>query len=725
MKTTANNVVQATARTGRSELFYADLARRGLTPAQAEFAGIEFTSNARADIGAEFRSLAGVSLRYFDADGLPVAVERGGEFYHFERVRYLEDGPRSFSGKRAPKYQQPARTRSFAYLPRVEGCDWNEVSADPEQPLLIVEGEFKSLVATLAGFPTIGLGGVFNFMHDGQLLPELRAFANGRRIYIVHDRDPSPKTRRNVALAARRLAAQLASYGAIPHIATLPHSESGKTALDEFLQSPEGGAEALEVILNNTPPVDLNAITIQAGTHVEVADAVLRRLEDEFGSSIVYCEGEFYAFNGTCWMPLPQNVLAKAVYHFDRTPFGQRGMIKLTDGQVNSIIAIMRNLVADPDFFAEAPQGINAANGFIVFDADGSPFLEPHDREHRQRHCLAGSWSPENDWRAAPLLRKLLDGCFCDDADAQERVDLIGDVCGVAVLGVASRMTSPRAVVFHGAGAENGKSEILAMTRGLLPSDAVASVPPTRFSDERMLAKLIGRSLNACDELGTAQAIAGDTFKSVVTGNPVIARDLYKPAVSFRPVALHLFATNVLPAFNGGFDRGVQRRLLVIPFTRSIPRHEQIPEIGSRIAREEADALLAFAVEGAARVLRTGHFTEPQSSRLALSEWVFSADPVLAWLSNRADYAAGERLNTKQAYEDFKLWAELEGFRSDRLPGVNHFVQRLLGQDGRLRSIKNNDVRSIEGLRLKGRRHDPFGASGVGALSEVRASGGA
>lgn len=138
----------------------------------------------------------------------------------------------------------------------------------------------------------------------------------------------------------------------------------------------------------------------------------------------------------------------------------------------------------------------------------------------------------------------------------------------------------------------------------------------------------------------------------------------------------------------------------MIEFNRSIPREEQIPEIGARIAAEEADALLAFAVEGASRVLRAGRFTEPPSSRIALLEWIFSADPVLAWLSSRVEYTSGERLLTKQAYEDFKHWAEAEGFRTDRLPGVNTFVQRLLAQDGRLRSVKNNSVRSIEGLRL-------------------------
>src|SRR5439155_11136313 len=140
--------------------------------------------------------------------------------------------------------------------------------------------------------------------------------------------------------------------------------------------------------------------------------------------------------------------------------------------------------------------------------------------------------------------------------------------------------------------------QILDLARGLLPPSAVCSVPASRMGDERHIIGLVGRLLNATDELSAA-AIASDTFKSVVTGEPIEGRDVYKSRVEFRSTAQNLFATNKLPPFQGGMDRGVQRRLLVIPFNRTMPMEDRIENIGRRIDEEEGDLLLAWAVDGA------------------------------------------------------------------------------------------------------------------------------
>ncbi|MGE5872171.1 DUF5906 domain-containing protein, partial [Klebsiella pneumoniae] len=88
--------------------------------------------------------------------------------------------------------------------------------------------------------------------------------------------------------------------------------------------------------------------------------------------------------------------------------------------------------------------------------------------------------------------------------------------------------------------------QILDLVRGLLPEAAVCSIPPAIMSDERHIIALAGKLLNATDELSSA-AIASDRFKSVITGDPVPGRDVYKSRIEFRPMAQHLFAANALP----------------------------------------------------------------------------------------------------------------------------------------------------------------------------------
>ena len=76
---------------------------------------------------------------------------------------------------------------------------------------------------------------------------------------------------------------------------------------------------------------------------------------------------------------------------------------------------------------------------------------------------------------------------------------------------------------------------------------------------------------NLSDELSGANAIRSDKLKAVVTGDTVSGKKVYKPVCSFKPNAIHIFATNVLPNFKGGVDEGINRRVKVIPFDRTIP----------------------------------------------------------------------------------------------------------------------------------------------------------
>ncbi len=128
-------------------------------------------------------------------------------------------------------------------------------------------------------------------------------------------------------------------------------------------------------------------------------------------------------------------------------------------------------------------------------------------------------------------------------------------------------------------------------------------------------------------------------------------------------------------------DRGVQRRLLVVPFNRTIPMQNRIENIGRRIAEEEADLLLAWAVDGASRLVRNRNFTIPSSCKQALVDWLFGADPVLAWLDEctKASPVGGGQpvVRTSAAYAHFHTWALAEGFQRDKLPAINGFTQRV------------------------------------------------
>ena len=190
-----------------------------------------------------------------------------------------------------------------------------------------------------------------------------------------------------------------------------------------------------------------------------------------------------------------------------------------------------------------------------------------------------------------------------------------------------------------------------------------------------------------------------------MTGEPISARDLYKSTVNFRSVAQHVFATNDLPNFKGGMDRGVQRRLLVLTFNRVIPEEDRIEHIGHRITTEEPNFLLDWAVQGASRLIKQRHFTEPKSSREALRDWLLGADPVQAWLEEAVTVVLGKeasKVRTGDAHKAFKEWAVDAGFNESRLPSVNNFTQRALAADNRITRSRDGKARYLVGLKIDG-----------------------
>ncbi|TDH60799.1 hypothetical protein E2C06_20080 [Dankookia rubra] len=459
---------------------------------------------------------------------------------------------------------------------------------------------------------------------------------------------------------------------------------------------------------------------LEIGSDAEIGFRVREELVQRF-NHVVFDDGEFWYYNQLHWETISTESLWCAVFAYDGarfyTPTGEPSNVKLSKGRVESILACMKPLLWRRRFFAEAAAGINCSSGFISFAADGTPSLVAHSPDHRHRHVIAGHWpcNVSTDVKATSLLHRLLHGCFQNDHDSDAKMDLLAEVAGIAALGQATRIVQPKALICVGKQAENGKSQMLAMLRSLLPKSAVSVISPARFADRTFACHLVGKLLNAPDELAGTDAIASDMFKQIITGDPISVRDVYRSAFEFEPCAQHVYATNTLPVFKDGMDRGVRRRLLVLTFNRVIPKEERLERIGQRVGEEEADLLLDWAVRGAARLIATQAFTTPASSTEALRDWMYSSDPVLAWLeSGEVEFGQSSHVpetRVSVAHDKFHRWASEEGFCRDRLPAVNSFSQRVEAAGKGVTKKRTSEGARFVGLGCTGAGTD--GGSGL------------
>jgi hypothetical protein len=176
---------------------------------------------------------AGFVIPYYDVNS---------EYVDFFRFRYLEpparNGFAALTVQKELRYTQPPALKPRVYFSPL--FPWKELLArkPEERSFYITEGELKANCACKHGFPTLALGGVWNFRSaraNQPLIPDLEQLdLKDVAIYIVYDSDAV--TNPEVLKAENALARQLLKRGAVPKVLRLPElAKFKKVGLDDYL----------------------------------------------------------------------------------------------------------------------------------------------------------------------------------------------------------------------------------------------------------------------------------------------------------------------------------------------------------------------------------------------------------------------------------------------------------------------------------------------------------
>ncbi|HEY1598596.1 MAG TPA: DUF3854 domain-containing protein [Pirellulales bacterium] len=222
-----------------------DLKRSGLSA--ETIAACMFRSETDSEV---LRRILGRNRADVPAPGLVIPFRQlNGKFNGFARVR--PSRPRLIDGKPV-KYEQPINTAARVYIPPLTVA----ALRNPDIPIGISEGEKKSAAADQAGFPCLGLIGVWNWQvaksNPRHLIPDLAGVVwRRRKVWIGFDTDP--RINFSVMQARAELACALDGLGAVVSLVDLPpgpRDSTGahtKNAIDDFLR--DHGPDAFHQLL--------------------------------------------------------------------------------------------------------------------------------------------------------------------------------------------------------------------------------------------------------------------------------------------------------------------------------------------------------------------------------------------------------------------------------------------------------------------------------------------
>jgi putative DNA primase/helicase len=133
------------------------------------------------------------------------------------------------------KYAQPPGTGARLYMP----------FCVDDNPIIVCEGEKKTLAAYQAGFNAVGVGGVWNWLSQGEPVADLNLIEwTDRDVTIIPDSDVFQRF--DLLRAIYALGRELRALGANVLVVQIPEPGAAKIGLDDYLAA-GGKVTKLEV----------------------------------------------------------------------------------------------------------------------------------------------------------------------------------------------------------------------------------------------------------------------------------------------------------------------------------------------------------------------------------------------------------------------------------------------------------------------------------------------
>jgi len=418
------------------------------------------------------------------------------------------------------------------------------------------------------------------------------------------------------------------------------------------------------------PSSSKEQLTFRRGDHVEIATQLVSDL-NELGPTI-YTDGMVYRYTSEShvYSPIEPLDLRKMVHQYAGTMVikgKEPKPLMVSAGLVEGVRTVAHDRLHRADFFAGARTGLTFANGFVA--ADGS--LHDHSPEHRARFAYPFDFAPN----ASPKrFLNFLDQVFEGDPDREQKISLLQEYIGTAMLGQSTRYQ--RMLIQYGLGA-NGKSVFQKVAESAMPLGSVCAIPPQQMGHDYSKALLAGKLLNVISELPEAEILDGASFKSVISGDRIKARQIYSKPFTFAPIAGHLASANRLPD-TADQTEGFWRRMIVLTFNRKFLPDEQNPNLAAELIAAELAEIVSWFIAGAQRMQAQDGYTMPESHQAALDAWRHSADPVRefahAMLAPTEDRAL--MLPSRLMYAIYRQWCDEQG---QKKLAANRFGERMKG----------------------------------------------
>lgn len=369
----------------------------------------------------------------------------------------------------------------------------------------------------------------------------------------------------------------------------------------------------------------------------KIADEIIGRYD------IISYYSNFYKFNGTYYKPITDIELEKII-HFEVnkniSSSGRNEIIEFlkikTQVSVNDFdkdwhkIAVKNGVLNLVTGELEAPNKSEINTIYIPFEYNPDPVYSPKIDE---------------------FMKQLTGGDII-------KMQFLYQIAGYCLL---KKNLFEKFFICKGEGG-TGKSTYNNLLHKLVGGDINCShISLSDFDKDYYLASTVGKLLNIDDDVVDGKMLENTgRFKSIISGNVISVRQIYREVMDFIPYITCIFSCNRLPKI---MDKttGLYRRMVLIELNNKVTKPD--PLFMNKITDLDMQYFLFKAVEGIKLAIEEGRFRITQSEQELLKTFKRRQSPLNEWLYEN-DICLGD-LHCKKCivlYKQFIEWCSNNGY---------------------------------------------------------------
>ncbi|EFY06709.1 DNA primase family protein [Succinatimonas hippei] len=188
--------------------------------------------------------------------------------------------------------------------------------------------------------------------------------------------------------------------------------------------------------------------------------------------------------------------------------------------------------------------------------------------------------------------------------------------------------------LLYGSGS-NGKSMFCTFIRAVLGEENCSSESLQRLGERFGSSSIYNKLANICDDNSSMHIKDPAMLKILSSGGNYQTEFKGKDSFSYTPFCKLIFCMNKLPKINDN-GQAVQRRLVIIPFNRSIPENEQDTALKKKLTKDSAiEYGIRIAIEGLNRLLENNKFTESEKIDQQLNNYLGYNNPIADFVKKK------------------------------------------------------------------------------------------